>query len=188
MSYRRADFLCVLAQLLDHLSGEAQATHLALEAVKGDEAMQVKQIMTREVEQVETKTPLIEAAQRMKSYDIGMLPVCDGQSLVGMITDRDITVRATANGFDPQKTMCREVMTPRVVCCFEDQQLGSAVKLMQDNKIRRLPVINRDRRLVGVVSIGDIALGGDDGNLIYASMQKISLPDAPKPLPGQKRE
>lgn len=150
--------------------------------------MQVKQIMSRRVEQVQTDTPLIEAAQRMKTHDIGALPVCKGGSLVGIVTDRDITVRATAKGCDPQQTPCGEIMTPKLVCCFEDQELAVAARMIQDNKIRRLPVINRERRLVGIVSIGDIALGGDDGILVYASMQKISTPDAPKPLPGQKRE
>lgn len=149
--------------------------------------MQVKQIMTRGVEQVEAQTPLLHVARRMQIHDIGILPVCDGNSLVGVITDRDITVRATASGLGSE-TPCRDVMTPKVICCFEDHDLVAAAKLMQENKIRRLPVINRERRLVGIVSVGDIALGGDDAALVYAAIQKISTPDAPKPLPGQKRE
>jgi len=150
--------------------------------------MQVKEIMTGNVEKVETDTPLTEVAQRMKTHDIGMLPVYDGDSLVGMITDRDITIRATANGLHPEKTRSREVMTWNIVYCFEDQDIGEAGQIMQENKIRRLPVMNRQRRLVGIVSLGDIALGTGDSNLVYATTQKVSTPDAPKPLPGQKRE
>ena len=105
--------------------------------------MQVKEIMTRNVEKVEIDTPLTEVAQRMKTHDIGMLPVFDGDSLVGMITDRDITVRATANGLHPEKTRSREVMTSSTVYCFEDQDIGEAGRIMQENKIRRLPVMNR---------------------------------------------
>jgi len=150
--------------------------------------MQVKDIMTRDVETARRDTPLTEVAERMRGHDIGMLPVCDGDQLVGMVTDRDITVRATANKLHPELARCQDVMTPNVVFCFEDQEVADAGTMMQDHKIRRLPVVNRQRRLVGIISLGDIALGTGDTKLAGVSVQEVSTPDAPKPLPGQKRE
>lgn len=150
--------------------------------------MQVKEIMSREVESVGLDTTLVKVAEMMKTHDIGMLPVRNGDALVGLITDRDITLRATANGLPPEKTRSRDIMTTQVIHCFEDEDIEQAGKMMQENKIRRLPVINRERRLVGVISMGDIALATDKSNLVYAAVQNISTPDAPKPLPGQKRE
>jgi len=150
--------------------------------------MQVKDIMTRDVEIARRDTLLTDAAERMRSHDIGMLPVWDGDQLVGVVTDRDITVRATANKLHPELVRCQDVMTPNVVFCFEDQEVAEAGAIMQDHKIRRLPVVNRQRRLVGIISIGDIALGTGDTKLVGVSIQEVSTPDAPKPLPGQKRE
>lgn len=150
--------------------------------------MQVKDIMTRDVEIARRDTPLSDAAEKMRGHDIGVLPICDGEELVGMITDRDITVRATANKLHPELVRCQDVMTPNVVFCFEDQEVADAGKIMQDHKIRRLPVVNRQRHLVGVLSLGDIALGTGDTKLAGVSIQEVSTPAAPKPLPGQKRE
>ena len=150
--------------------------------------MQVKDIMTRDVEIARRDTLLTDAAESMRVHDIGMLPVCDGDQLVGVVTDRDITVRATANKLHPELVRCQDVMTPNVVFCFEDQEVVEAGAIMQDHKIRRLPVVNRQRRLVGIISIGDIALGTGDTTLAGVSVQEISAPGAPKPLPVQKRE
>jgi CBS domain-containing protein len=150
--------------------------------------MQVKDIMTRDVEIARRDTLLTDVAERMRDHDIGMLPVCDGDQLLGVVTDRDITVRATANKLHPELVRCQDVMTPNVVFCFEDQEVADAGTIMQDHKIRRLPVVNRQRRLVGIISIGDIALGTGDTKLVGVSVQEVSAPDAPKPLPGQKRE
>src|SRR5574341_1783837 len=101
--------------------------------------MQVKDIMTRTVQTVYADTPLLNVAEKMRSHDIGMLPVWDGDALVGTITDRDITVRATANGFHPEAIRTRDIMTPNVICCFADQEVDEAREIMQENKIRRLP-------------------------------------------------
>lgn len=150
--------------------------------------MQVKEIMTRDVETVRCDTLLSDAAEKMRGHDIGMLPVCDGDTLLGVITDRDITVRATAGKLHPEMVRCQDVMTANAVFCFEDQEVADAGTIMQDHKIRRLPVVNRQRRLVGVISLGDIALGTGDTKLVGVSLQEVSTPDAPKPLPGQKRE
>ena len=150
--------------------------------------MQIKDIMTRAVEIVRRDTLVTEAADRMRGHDIGMLPVSDGEQLVGIVTDRDITVRATANKLHPELVRCQDVMTPNTVCCFEDQEVTDAGVLMRDHKLRRLPVLNRQRRLVGIISVGDIALGTGDMQLTGLTIQEISTPEAPKPLPGNNRE
>ena len=158
------------------------------ESTAPKELMQVKEIMTRDVEIARRETLLTSAAERTRERDIGMLPVWDGDQLVGVLTDRDITVRAIANNLQPELARCQHVMTSNVVFCFEDQEMTEAGRIMQDHKIRRLPVVNRQRRLVGIISIGDIALGTGDTTLAGVSVQEISAPDAPKPLPVQKRE
>src|SRR5439155_19984670 len=108
------------------------------------------EIMTREPEVLPADFSLKETALKMQQLDVGMLPIRDGDRLVGMRTDRDITLRATAEGGDPTKTRVREVMTPEVVCCFDDQDVSEAAKLMQEKQIRRLPILNREKRLVGI--------------------------------------
>jgi len=150
--------------------------------------MQVKELMTRDVETVRRDTLLTDAAERMRTHDIGILPVWDGEQLQGIVTDRDIAVRAIVNNQKPELLRCQNVMTQNVVFCFEDQEVTEAGRIMQDHKIRRLPVINRQRHLVGIISIGDIALGTGDTKLVGVSVQEVSAPDVPKPLPGQKRE
>jgi CBS domain-containing protein len=114
--------------------------------------------------------------------------VCDGSKLVGVLTDRDITTRATANNLHPEQLRGQDIMTPNVVSCFEDQDVDEARTLMQDHKIRRLPVVNRQRNLVGVLALSDIALATGDAQSTGIAIEELSMPDAPKPLPGQKRE
>src|SRR5688572_1692360 len=123
--------------------------------------MKVKDIMTEEVEIVHPDDSLKEAAQKMRDRDIGFLPVCDGDRLVGVVTDRDIAVRSTAEGTDPNTSVGRDLVTSPVVYCFDDQDLKEAAKLMEEHQIRRVAVLSRaDKRLVGVVSLGDIATNG----------------------------
>src|SRR5437870_10292483 len=120
--------------------------------------MQVREIMSQGVEVVSHDAPLKEAALKMKTLDVGLMPVCDGGKLEGMLTDRDITIRATAEGYDPSKTKVSEIMSKDVAYCFEDQDIDEAMKIMEARQIRRLPILNREKRLVGIVSLGDIAL------------------------------
>src|SRR5438067_768984 len=108
--------------------------------------MQVREVMTRAVELVRPDSTLQEAARKMKDLDVGPLPVCDGERLVGMLTDRDITVRATAEGSDPKTARVRDAMTPEVLYCFDDEDVAEAARIMKDKQVRRLPVLNRDRR------------------------------------------
>lgn len=120
--------------------------------------MQLQEVMTRHVEVVHPDDTVHEAAAKMKQLDVGPMPVCDGDRLVGMLTDRDITVRATAEGHDPKTVQVREVMTPEIIYCFEDQDVHEAARIMQERQTRRLVVLNRDKRLVGIVSLGDLAV------------------------------
>ena len=137
--------------------------------------MQVSQILTREVETIRPEMPVREAAQRMRSMDVGSLPVCDGRHLLGMVTDRDITIRITAEGRDPANTPVQEAMTPDVAYVFEDQDVQEAARIMQQHQIRRLPVLSRDKQLVGIVALGDVAQTGKD-RLAGDALEKISEP------------
>jgi CBS domain-containing protein len=115
----------------------------------------------------------------MQRLDVGMLPISDGDRLVGMLTDRDITVRATAKGRDPTTTQIREVMTPEVIYCFEDQEVSEAAKLMQEKQIRRLPVLNQEKRLVGIVSLGDVAVHSGAEKVVSETIKEVSEPAEP---------
>ena len=128
--------------------------------------MEVKEIMSREVEVIHSNIPVQTAAEKMKTLDVGMLPVRDGDLLIGMVTDHDIVVRAIAGGMDPSKTAVKEILTPDVVYCFEDQDVKEAKKLMQENDIRRLIVLNRDKRLAGIVSLVDLDAEAGSGKPI----------------------
>ena len=121
--------------------------------------MLVKDVMTRHVECVSPEDSIQTAAQKMRDLDVGPMPVCgtDGK-LAGMLTDRDITVRATADGRAPNECKVRDVMTPGVVYVYEDQDSGEAVRTMQEKQIRRVLVLNRDKKLTGIVSLGDLAV------------------------------
>jgi CBS domain-containing protein len=112
--------------------------------------------MTRDAQLVRSDDSVRHAARLMKECDCGILPVADGDRLVGMITDRDIAVRAIADGKGPDCKVS-EVMTNEVKYCFEDEEVGHVCKNMEQIQVRRLPVLNRDKRLVGIVSLGDLA-------------------------------
>src|SRR3954464_6978937 len=118
--------------------------------------MLVKEIMTHNVEAVSPGDTLEQAARKMEELDIGPLPVCEGHRVVGMLTDRDITVRATAAGCDPKTTLVCDAMSQDVVCCHEDQDVQEAARLMKEKQIRRLLVMNAANELVGIVSLGDL--------------------------------
>jgi CBS domain-containing protein len=142
--------------------------------------MHLKDVMTRDVEVVRPDATLQEAAGRMKALDVGVIPVCDGEHLMGMLTDRDITVRATAAGRDPRTTHVRDAMTPDVVYCFEDQDVTEAQRLMQERQIRRLLILTSDMRLAGVVSLGDLAVKAGADKVGGAVLERVSEPAQPK--------
>jgi len=114
---------------------------------KGCISMEVRSIMTRHVEVVSSRASLKEAASKMRDLDVGLLPVCDGDRLQGILTDRDITVRATADGRDPNGTKVGDVMSTDIAYCMEDQGVDEAAGLMEARQIRRLPILNAEKRL-----------------------------------------
>jgi len=121
--------------------------------------MRLSNIMTGSIQTVGPGASLAEAAKKMASQDIGSLPVCaDGRKVVGIITDRDITVRAVARGLDPNRTCVQEVMTKEVLSCPADRPVEEACALMEARQVRRLLVTDDDERPIGIVSLGDIAL------------------------------
>ena len=124
--------------------------------------MQVRELMTPDVEVIRPNDTLHTAASMMAELDVGILPVGENDRLVGMITDRDITVRAIAEGRNPDKTAVRDVMSEAVRYCFEDEESEEVARKMGAWQVRRLPVLNRDKRLVGIVSLGDLVIGGSD--------------------------
>jgi CBS domain-containing protein len=140
--------------------------------------MRVHDVMTRNVECIGPEASLQEAAARMKSLDVGTLPVCENDRLVGMLTDRDITIRATAEGEHPKVIRVRDIMTPDTVYCFDDDLVSEAAELMKENQIRRLIVLNRDKRLVGIVALGDLAVDSDE-KLAGKTLKQVSEPAKP---------
>jgi CBS domain-containing protein len=135
--------------------------------------MKVSHILTKNPEVISPEATICEAARMMRQFDIGMLPVCDGQRLVGSVTDRDLVIRAVADGADPFKTKVREVMTPKIFYCFEEDDLETAAKIMEDQQIRRLPVLNKGKRLVGIISVGDLAIRSRDEELVEEVMEHV---------------
>ena len=126
--------------------------------------MLLKEIMTHNIEVVSPGDTLEQAARKMEELNVGPMPVCEGNRVVGLLTDRDITVRAVAAGCDPKTTLVADVMTPDIISCYEDQDVREAARLMKEKQIRRLPVMSRANQLVGIVSLGDLATeAGDPG-------------------------
>lgn len=122
--------------------------------------MKVSDVMTRQVQVTSPEATILEAAKAMAKIDAGILPVGDKDKLVGMITDRDIAIRGVAEGKGPDAKV-GDVMTREVKYCFEDEDIDHVARNMAEIKVLRLPVMSRDKRLVGIVSLGDIALQGD---------------------------
>jgi CBS domain-containing protein len=119
--------------------------------------MQIKAIMTEQVSSVRPDTPVAEVARTLRDSDIGSTPVADDERLIGIVTDRDIVTRIVAAGTDPRTATARDAMSPKILYCFDDQTVEEVLANMGDQQIRRLPVVNRDKRLVGIVSLGDLA-------------------------------
>lgn len=139
--------------------------------------MQVKDLMTANVECISPNTTLREAAQKMKDLDVGALPICgDDNRLAGMITDRDITIRGVAEGLDPSVAEANDLMTPNIVYCYEDQDASDAAHMMEQNQIRRLVVLTRNKRLAGILSLGDLAVELGDDQLAGHTLEAVSEP------------
>jgi CBS domain-containing protein len=134
--------------------------------------------MTPNVEVITPEATIQAAAEKMRDLDIGLLPVCEGERLVGVVSDRDITVRGVAEGRGPVTTQVREVMTPDAIYGFDDQDVAEAARRMEQYQIRRLPVLNRHKRLVGMVSLGDLAIHPGQQPLVGEVLEQVSKPGA----------
>ena len=125
-------------------------------------AKKVHEVMTERPRCVTPETPVSEAAQLMETDDIGSLPIVDGEQLAGMVTDRDIVIRAVAKGKDPRGMPVREVASGELVTVQADDNLSDALKLMASHQVRRLPVVDQDNRLVGILAQADIAVEANE--------------------------
>ena len=133
----------------------------------------IQDVMTRDVQSISPQETVQRAAQMMDELNVGSIPVLDGQKLVGMITDRDITVRAVAEG-KSSDTPISEVMTDDVIWCTDTDTVDEVLQQMSDAQVRRIPVVDRDLQLVGIVALGDIALEEDDH--VDETLRDISMP------------
>jgi CBS domain-containing protein len=139
--------------------------------------MQVSDVMTRDVTVVSPGSSVRDAARKMDQFNVGALPVCEGRQLVGVLTDRDIVVRSTAAGSPPDAVRVNEVMSDDVRWCFEDEPVEQAQRQMAEMQIRRLPVMDRKKNLVGMVSLGDLAAERASG--VEETLRSISEPSEP---------
>lgn len=123
---------------------------------------QIRELMTQNPRAVDAEKPVSEAAKLMRDEDVGLAPIVEGDRLVGTLTDRDIAIRVVAEGRDPESTTVREVASSELVTIDPDQSLDEALRLMAQHQVRRLPVVEEDGRLVGIVAQADVARHGDD--------------------------
>lgn len=136
--------------------------------------MLVKESMTKQVELGDPSMSICDAAMKMRDGDFGALPIGENDRLIGMITDRDIAVRAVAEGKDPESTKVSEVMTKQILYCYEDQEVDEVAANLGDQQVRRLPVLNRDKRLVGILSLGDLAKNKAAPHQVEDALSRIS--------------
>lgn len=140
----------------------------------------VSDVMTRGIRTVAPNDTVTQAAQAMRELDVGALPVCDGVRLVGMVTDRDLVVRGVAQ--ERVQAPLSEVMSEGMLYCREDDAVSAALESMRSQQVRRLPVVDKDQRLVGMVSLGDLATKatlGDQGDETASALRGISEPSQP---------
>ena len=137
--------------------------------------MKIHDVMTRNIDYVTAEETIEQAAAKMKEANVGDMPVVVGGEAVGMLTDRDITIRIAALGLDPQKTYVSDAMTEGIVACREDDDVETATRLMGEKQVRRLMVVKDGGELSGVVSFGDLAVSVDEA-LVGDVLRKISLP------------
>ncbi|MFL5354221.1 CBS domain-containing protein [Archangium sp.] len=141
-------------------------------------ARMIREVMTRDVEVINPNDTLRDAAEKMRSLNVGPLPVCDGQRILGMITDRDIVVRAIAVGKDPNSTQVSDVMSSGIEYCFDDDATEGVLERMRDKQIRRMIVVDRNKKLVGIIALGDLA-GEVSESKVGEALEGISEPGAP---------
>ena len=137
--------------------------------------MKVKDVMHKGVDWVSPDTPVTELAKLMREHDIGSIPIGEDDRLIGMVTDRDIVCKGLAsNNFDAGRATARDVMTEGIHCCREDDDLAKAIHHMEKLQVRRLPVINKSRRMVGILSLGDVSHSAGGDNLLSECVRSVS--------------
>lgn len=135
--------------------------------------MKIKDTLSENVQFVDPDAPLIEVAQLMKDYDCGSIPVAENEKLIGMITDRDIILRCISDGRDPATMTARECMTSGILYCYENDTVEDVLENMGSQAVKRLPVVNKGKRLVGIVSFGDLSAACVDKSCSGEAMEKI---------------
>ena len=138
--------------------------------------MLVREAMTEHAEWITPDATLLEAACKMRDKGIGCLPIGENDRLVGMITDRDLACRAVAGGLDAKRTTVRQVMTKGIVWCFEDEDLAKAVKKMEDKAIHHMPILSHEKRMIGLLSLSDLALRGPAN--LFKGISRLASRDA----------
>jgi len=135
--------------------------------------------MTRDIEFIHESDTIADTARKMKELNVGVIPVFDENRLVGVITDRDITIRGVAGGLDPDSTKVGQIMTKDVISCTEDDDVSEAIKMMQVNKIRRLIVRDDQNKVVGIIALGDLAVNLSEC-LVGEALRDVSEPARPQ--------
>ncbi len=138
--------------------------------------MKVSEIMSADMQMADSQDTVSDASKQMRDFDIGFLPVQENGKIVGAITDRDITIRCVAEDKDASSTPVSDVMTRKVLCCYDEDDVSDAARLMEQQQVRRLIVLDSDDRLCGVLSTGDMSQKTRDEHLIFEVFEKISEP------------
>jgi CBS domain-containing protein len=141
--------------------------------------MLTREAMTAHAEWIAPDLSLTDTALRMRDNNIGCLPVGENDRLIGMITDRDIVCRAVAQGLDPTTATARDVMTQGITWCFDDETLADVVERMEQKQVHHIPVLNREKRLVGIVSLSDLALRGPED--LFSRVSTLTSRDSRRP-------
>lgn len=139
--------------------------------------MQVKDVMTADFQIIAQDATVEDAARMMRELDVGMIPVGDRKHLIGTITDRDIAVRAVAEGRDPALTSVKHIMSADIVYCYDDDDVGGAARAMEARRIRRLVVVNRQNEPVGIVALADIVTSPGGRDVAGDVLEQVSQPD-----------
>ena len=140
----------------------------------------LKDIMTTHVDVIAPDALAEDAATKMKGLNVGAITVCDGEKLVGMITDRDLVLRVMAEHRDPKKSRVSEAMSSDILFCYEDDDVEKASRMMSQKQIRRLPILSTGKKLVGIVSLGDLAVHGTDSQMSGKILEQVSSPAQPR--------
>ena len=136
--------------------------------------MKIREIMNQKVERADLTLPISKAAEKMRDLDIGFLPICENDKLIGTVTDRDITTKSVAQGRDPRLAPVSEIMRPEIFYCYDDQDVEEIARYMQEKEVSRMVILNPDKNLIGVVSLGDIAKLAVEREVAGEALRKIA--------------